>query len=231
VKGFLDPRERILDIHSRLADFYPTTYSGLLEPKRGNPVDVLVATILSQATNDTLSDRAFHALKRAFASWDDVIDAEPSSVEAALVAGGLQKEKTKKIQSALSKLRNDFGTVTLKPLEDKTSEECFDYLVSLPGVGPKTAACVMVFGLGKPAFPVDTHVFRVSKRLGLVPEKANAVKAQELLEEHTPDELKLPLHLLMIRHGRALCASRKPKCSGCPLNHLCEGDPSPKENP
>ncbi len=221
---------RIQEIYDLLKKHYPGAFSGLLEPKRGNPVDVLVATILSQATNDTLSDRAFHSLKNAFSSWDEVVDADPAEVARALAAGGLQREKTKKIQGTLRKLRDDFGTVTLDGLRDKSPQDTFDYLVSLPGVGPKTAACVMVFGLGKPAFPVDTHVHRLSKRLGLVPDRCNAAKTQEHLEKITPDEIKMPLHVLMIRHGREVCSSRKPKCSVCPLANLCGGDESSEKN-
>lgn len=225
-----EERERLIGIYRCLRDLYPDVYSGLLEPKRGDPIDVLVATILSQATNDTLSDRAFSGLKRRFPTWDEVLDAEARLVEEALAVGGLQREKTKKIRSALSKIRSDFGSVTLEPLRSKTTRECFGYLVSLPGVGPKTAACVLAFGLERPAFPVDTHVHRLSKRLGLVPEKWSAEKTQRFLEENTPEELKLPLHVLLIRHGRSICAARKPKCSMCPLAHFCEGDPNAKKN-
>lgn len=191
---------------------------------------MLVATILSQATNDTLTGRAFAALKSAFPSWDLVADAEPSVVEGALAAGGLQREKTKKVQGALRKLREDFGEVTLDGLAGKSVRECFDYLVSLPGVGPKTAACVIGFGLGKPAFPVDTHVHRLSKRLGLVPERFTAEKTQKYLEEITPQDIKMPLHVLMIKHGRETCSSRRPKCSICPLSDLCGGYESPEKN-
>lgn len=185
---------------------------------------------MSQATNDTLSGRAFGDLKKAFPTWDEVIEADALSVERALAAGGLQKEKAKKIQAALRRIREDFRGVTLAPLTEKTTGECFDYLTSLPGVGPKTAACVLVFGLGKPAVPVDTHVHRLSKRLGLVPQKCGAEKAQKFLEENTPDELKLSLHVLMIRHGRNVCSSRNPKCSMCPLADICEGDPLSEKN-
>jgi len=225
-----DNEKKIQDIYRLLKDQYPVPYSGLLEPKRENPVDVLVATILSQATNDTLSDRAFHALKEAFPTWEMVADADPASIEKALAVGGLQKEKTKKIQGVLKKLRSDFGKVSLDGLADKSPGECFDYLVSLPGVGPKTAACVMAFGLNMPAFPVDTHVHRLAKRLALVPGNFTAEKTQRHLEEITPDELKMPLHLLLIRHGREVCSSRRPKCSACALKDLCEGDESSKKN-
>ncbi|HHY76843.1 MAG TPA: endonuclease III [Firmicutes bacterium] len=223
-------REKILEIHRVLKEMYPAPVSGLLEPKRENPIDVLVAVILSQATNDTLSDRAFESLKRAFPTWESVASADPALVEGALAAGGLQKEKTKKIQAALNKIQEDFGEISLDRLAGKSPRECFDYLVSLPGVGPKTAACVMAFGLNMPAFPVDTHVYRLSKRLGLVPREWNPVKTQDYLEDVTPDELKVPLHLLLIRHGREVCTSRKPKCSVCALRDLCGGEESSGTN-
>jgi len=223
-----DPR-LITKIHSTLESMYPGTYSGLLEPNRGNPVDVLVATILSQATNDTLSGRAFDALKAAYPRWDEVLSADPAEVEKHLAVGGLQREKTKKIRDALTKIKEDFGEITLESLSSMTPLEAFSYLTSLPGVGPKTAACVIGFGLCKPAFPVDTHVLRISKRLGLVSPKATAEKAQAILSEAVPLHLQMPLHVLMIRHGRETCHSRKPRCESCPLRGDCAGVASPAQ--
>lgn len=221
--------ERLKEIVKRVYELisrqYPDASSRLLEPSRGNPVDVLVATILSQATNDTLSERAFRELKRTFPTWEKVLEAHPLTVERALSYGGLQREKTKKIISALEKIRQDFGEITLAPLQDLTKEEAYEYLLSLPGVGPKTAACVLVFGLGKPAFPVDTHILRISRRLGLVPERSGAGKAQAVLEEVVPDEIKLPLHVMLIQHGRETCHSRKPRCRECSLREICSSLP------
>ncbi len=212
---------RMRDIHRALLSLYPEAYSGLLQPKAGHPLDVLIATILSQATNDTLSSRAFEALKQAFPSWEDVLAADPVDVEKPLAAGGLQREKTKKIRATLARIKEDFGKITLDPLLDWTAEKSYDYLLSLPGVGPKTAACVLGFGLGKPAYPVDTHVLRISRRLGLVPQKTNAEKTQKALMTVTPPEIQMPLHVLMIRHGRDTCFSRKPRCEECPLKVSC----------
>lgn len=212
---------RIIEIHAALQSLYPDAQSTLLEPSRGRPMDALIATILSQATNDTLSSRAFDALKKAFPSWEDVLAAESVDVEKPLSAGGLQREKTKKIRKTLAKIRKDFGRITLDPLFDWPPEKSYDYLVSLPGVGPKTAACVIGFGLGKPAFPVDTHVLRISRRLGLVPLKASAEKAQKALSALVPSEIQMPLHVMMIRHGRDMCFSRNPRCAECPLKGSC----------
>jgi endonuclease-3 len=210
------------EIHDALQSLYPDAYSPLLEPRRGNPVDVLVATILSQATNDTLSSRAFDALKGAFQTWGSMLDADPAEVERLLAVGGLQREKTKKIRAALRKIRDDFGRITLDPLSRLPPDTAYGYLTSLPGVGPKTAACVIGFGLGTPAFPVDTHVLRMARRLGLVPDKAGASKTQKALEAVTPPEIKMPLHVMMIRHGRGVCLPRKPRCQGCPLRDGCD---------
>ncbi len=212
---------RIHDIYKTLLTMYPGTTSTLLESSRGQTLDVLIATILSQATNDNLSSRAFDALRRAFSTWEEVLAAKSDDVEKALAVGGLQKEKTKKIQATLAKLKADFGKITLEPLDEWPAETCFSYLTSLPGVGPKTAACVIGFGLCRPAFPVDTHVLRISKRLGLVPRKAGAAKAQQILSETVAPEIQMPLHVMMIRHGRTMCHARNPKCEGCPMREVC----------
>lgn len=211
----------ILTLFNKMNQLYSGAYSLLLEPSRGNPVDVLAATILSQATNDTLSSRAFAELKSRFPDWESVLSQDSKCIEDALECGGLHREKTKKIRGALRKIKADFGEITLDPLFDWTKERSFEYLTSLPGVGPKTAACVLAFGLGKPAFPVDTHILRVAKRLGLAGEKEPACSVQNTFEDLVPEELKMRLHLMLIEHGRRICSSRNPKCSLCPLSADC----------
>jgi len=211
----------IMAIYEAVSKLYPDAQSQLLEPWRDNPVDVLVATILSQATNDTLSGRAFSELKSYFPDWESVIAGDPCKVEAALACGGLQKQKTKKIRSALSKLKQDFGQITLDPLFGRSKQECMEYLTSLPGVGPKTAACVAGFGLGKPAFPVDTHILRIARCLGLAGEKQSASSVQDMFERLVPDEIKMPFHLMLIQHGREICTARKPECQLCSLRDMC----------
>ncbi len=210
------------EVHDMLAPLYPGVRSRLLESSRGNPVDTLVATILSQATNDNLSSQAFQSLKETFSGWDEVLEGSTGLVENVLQVGGLHREKTAYIKAALSKIKEDFGSVTLDPLLDRSFDECFKYLTSLKGVGPKTAACVLAFGMGKPAFPVDTHVLRIARRLGMVPLKTPAAKAQHILEKVTPEHLKMPLHLMLIEHGRQVCSAAKPKCHSCPFSGLCE---------
>jgi len=211
----------IRQIFQLLSSDYPEASSRLLEPAKGNPVDVLVATILSQATNDTLSSRAFSQLKRRFPNWERILTENPSEVEKVLACGGLHREKTKKIRKALDKIRTDFGQITLDPLRKLSRNEAYKYLTSLPGVGPKTAACVLAFGLGKPAFPVDTHVLRICRRVGLVPPKASALRTQENMEQMVPDNIKIPLHLMLIEHGRRVCHSKKPRCEDCLLRNIC----------
>jgi len=209
------------EVYKLLSPLYPDARSRLLDDKKGSPVDCLVATILSQATNDTLSTKAFQGLKEAFPTWEEVLAAGLDQVEEVLKPGGLYKEKAATIRAVLRKLKDDFGEITLDPLREMTDRDAFKYLVSLKGVGPKTAACVLGFGLGRPAFPVDTHVLRLARRMGLVPQKTNAVKAQEILEELTPASLKMPLHITLIEHGRRICRAANPKCHECPLRNRC----------
>ncbi len=217
VGRILSPQE----VNDLLTPCYPGVKSRLLETSRGNPLDTLVATILSQATNDNLSTKAFANLKHQFADWESVLDADREKVEEALKPGGLYREKTNSVKAALGKLREDFGSVTLDPLAQKSPKDIFKYLTSLKGVGPKTAACVLAFGFGLPAFPVDTHVLRITRKLGIVPKSASASSAQDTLENITPDDIKMSLHLMLIEHGRQVCSARKPKCAKCVLRHKC----------
>ncbi len=217
-----DPTLTPEEVFALLSPLYPDVKSRLLESSKGLPVDCLIATILSQATNDTLSSKAFAQLKETFPTWDDVLESPVEKVEAALKPGGLYKEKALVVRAALAKLKADFGDITLEPLQNMSQDEAYDYLVSLRGIGPKTAACVLGFGLGLPAFPVDTHVLRLSRRMGLVPASCGAAKAQKILERITPSHLKMPLHITLIEHGRRVCAARNPCCDDCPLNGKCD---------
>jgi len=215
-------KEAIRVVFERLEQIYTEPRSQLLGPIADDPVDTLVATILSQATNDTLSSRAFSQLKSQFPQWEDLLCEDCGVVEGVLSCAGLYRQKTKKIMGALNEIKENFGEITLDPLKSWPKERCFEYLTSLPGVGPKTAACVLVFGLGKPAIPVDTHILRVIKRLGIVDESASAPFVQQVLEDTVPDEEKMPLHLMLIEHGRKVCTARKPKCGVCPLQDVCK---------
>lgn len=210
-------RRRLVTILRRLA----RAYGEPPPPRRLPPIDELVLTVLSQNTNDTNRDRAYADLRARFPSWDDVADAPIPAIARAIRRGGLGPTKSVRIREILRDLR-DRGM----PLDERTfarmrSTALWDLLVGLRGVGPKTAACVLLFSLGRPYFPVDTHVHRVARRLGLVPEAADAARAQELLQDAVPKEHVYDLHMLLIRHGRDTCVARRPLCSRCPLADLC----------
>jgi endonuclease-3 len=182
----------------------------------------LVLTILSQNTADRNSGRAFTSLFGTFSSWDAVAAADLEEVVESIRLGGLAQQKGPRIQAALRAVaERTGGDFNLDFLEPMPVDEARAWLRSLPGVGPKTAACVLLFALGKPAMPVDTHVERVSKRLGLVPKTTTAEKAHELLESMVQEDDYYRFHMLLIKHGRRLCAARSPACIRCPLSPDC----------
>jgi endonuclease-3 len=190
-------------------------------PTRLRPVDTLVLTILSQNTSDTNSWRAFQSLRRKFPSWERVADAPVRAVERAISCGGLAKAKSHSIKRALNTLRERNGSITLAPLAKMGEHEAKRWLTSIKGVGPKTASVVLLFAFGKSALPVDTHVYRVSRRLGLVPLDASRERAQHLLERVVPPSCYYAFHVGLIQHGRMVCVARKPRCSRCPLEKSC----------
>jgi endonuclease-3 len=186
------------------------------------PVDELVNTIISQNTSDTNRDVAFARLKERFDSWEDVRDADPEAVVEAIRPAGLSNQKGPRIQNALRHLTETQGRITLDNLEDMTVEEAKTWLTNIKGIGPKTAAIVLLFALHKPAFPVDTHVHRVTGRLGLIDQKTSAEKAHEELEKIVPEENYYAFHLQVIQHGRQVCHARNPKCEICVLQDECD---------
>lgn len=191
--------------------------------RHAEPIDELIATVLSQHTNDINRDRAFEQLKRRFPSWEQVLQAPVRSIASAIKSAGLANQKAPRIKAILQRITeaND-GNLSLKFLEGMPTDEALAWLKKLPGVGPKTAACVLLFSFGKPVFPVDTHIFRISKRLGWLDEKVTEAEANELLDQVVPNEIKYRLHLNMIAHGRQICRPQKPKCQDCVLQHSCE---------
>ena len=193
-------------------------------PRRLPPLDELVLTILSQNTNDTNRDRAYADLRRALPAWEDVADAPIPLIERAIRSGGLAPTKAPRIRAVLRSIRDRGVALDDHALRRIRHDRLFDLLVGLPGVGPKTAACVLLFSLDKPYFPVDTHVHRVAVRLGLVPPRASAVQTQQLLQAALaagePVEM-YESHMNLIRHGRHVCVALRPICSQCPLNDLC----------
>jgi endonuclease-3 len=211
-------RRALRTIAARLARAYGPPPA----PRHLPPIDELVLTILSQNTSDVNRDRAYADLRRAYPTWAAVAAAPARSIARAIRRGGLGLTKAPRIKATLRSLAES-GVALDRPgaLADVPDAELWSLLVELPGVGPKTAACVLLFSLDRPYFPVDTHVHRVATRLGLVGERAGAVRAQEELQRAVPPVLVYPLHMGLIRHGRAVCVARRPLCSQCVLNDLC----------
>lgn len=185
------------------------------------PLDELISTILSQNTNDINRDRAFDSLRKAFPSWEQVRDAREEEVVEAIRPAGLANQKGPRIQNVLRGITDEVGSLDLGFLAEMPVEQARGWLLRFNGVGPKTAAIVLLFSLDKPAFPVDTHIYRVTGRLGLRPEKMSAEKAHAHLEEIFPPESYYDVHLNIIRHGREVCHARKPACQDCILNDIC----------
>ena len=181
----------------------------------------LVLTILSQNTSDANSGRAFMRLRSRFRTWEELLAADVEAIVQEIQAGGLATIKAPRIKAALEAVYERRGNFDLEFLRDLPLEEAKAWLRELKGVGPKTAACVLMFALGRPALPVDTHVHRVAQRLGLVPAKAGAAEAHDILEAHLePDEV-YPFHISLIKHGRRICRSQRPLCERCPLLDGC----------
>lgn len=205
-------------VYNRLIEFF-----GLPEWRDPLPaVDELVSTILSQNTNDLNRDQAFAALKKRFPEWELVRDAPAQEVINEIRPAGLANQKGPRIQTVLRQITEERGQINFDFLKNFNQQEALDYLTRFKGVGPKTAAIVLQFSLGIPAFPVDTHVHRVSGRLGLRPKEMNAEKAHPFLAGLFPPETYGPAHLNLIRLGREICHARKPDCENCPLNDLCD---------
>jgi endonuclease-3 len=207
---------RLADVDRRLARVY-----GRPQRPRRDPLDTLVETILSQHTSDLNSGRAFASLKTAFPTWTRAALAGQPALEDAIRVGGLARVKSVTIRRLLAEVKRREGAYALTGLRRLRREAASERLSGLPGVGPKTRACVLLFACGKPAFPVDTHVHRIVRRLGLVQDRATAGAAQDALEPVVPARHALPLHLNLIRLGREVCRPREPRCPVCPLRPVC----------
>ena len=187
----------------------------------GDPMSELVLTILSQNTSDANSGRAFMRLRLRFGTWEELLPADPDQIVAEIQVGGLARIKAPRIKAALEAVYEKRGSFDIEFLRDLPLEEAKAWLRELKGVGPKTAACVLMFALGRPALPVDTHVHRVAQRLGLVPVKAGAAEAHDILEAILEAEEVYPFHISLIKHGRRLCRAQRPLCERCPLLSGC----------
>jgi len=188
---------------------------------RGRPVDVLVETVLSQNTSDVNSHRAFESLLERFGTLEAVATAPVTEIEDAIRFAGLSRIKSVRIREMLERLTRENGSLDLSFLSTMALEEGRAYLTGLKGVGVKTANCVLIFSLGLPALPVDTHVYRVSRRLGLIGQRVNVEAAHAELEDRVCAEDRYRFHLHLIEHGRRVCHARKPQCPGCVLSDLC----------
>lgn len=185
------------------------------------PVDELVLTFLSQSTTDANSRRGFQQLRERFPHWEAVADAPVEAIEAAIRVCGLSRQKAPRIKAALQRIREEQGAITLDHLAELPPDDALAYLTSFNGVGRKTASCVLLFALGMPFMPVDTHVLRVARRLELIPATTTAEEAHALLEALLPEEAYLPFHVNMIAHGRQTCTARRPACDRCPVQPCC----------
>lgn len=187
----------------------------------GDALGELVHIILTQNTSDANSDRTYAALRAAYPSWEKLALAPPGDIADVIRMGGLADIKAERIADALCRIEADFGSMSLSALDNMEPTEAFDYLTSLPGVGPKTAACVLLFALGRPVFPVDTHVHRVSNRVGLVSTSSPAA-TQALLMPAVPADIVYQLHMNMVTHGRKTCKAGRPACDRCLLRPECD---------
>ena len=188
-----------------------------------DPIAVLIRTILSQNTSDTNSGRAFKSLLATFDSWEAVASAPVEHIAQAIKMGGLSRIKAIRIKGVLNEIEREHGSINLDFLKLLDTPEAKGYLLHLPGVGHKTASCVLLFALGKPCLPVDTHIFRVAKRLGLIDSRVSVERSHSLLQEQIPPLKVYQFHLHMIEHGRKVCHARQPCCGKCLLRLDCPG--------
>ena len=211
-------QQRIMQVRERLIDAFGNPEWRDPLP----PVDELVSTILSQNTNDNNRDAAFTQLKETFPDWESVVAANTEEVVEAIRTAGLANQKGPRIQKALQEIKQHNGeSIDLEFLRDMKVEEARKWLLDIHGVGPKTAAIVLLFSMGIPAFPVDTHIYRVTGRIGIRSENISVEKTHSYLESHIPEDAYYDLHLNLIRLGREICGARKWHCYRCPVADLC----------
>lgn len=218
----VDNLERRRAKYPEVASIIDRLYEPKSWRKRGTALDSLVATILSQNTTDKNSGRAFEQLREKYPTYQDVMDAPLDDLTDTIRVAGLANQKAPRIQRALHKIMDERGELDLEFLGNLTADEARDWLTSIKGIGLKTASIVVAFGFNGKAFPVDTHVNRVSQRIGFTPEGTTPDKAHYIMEEIVPAEKYYSFHIQLIQHGRSLCKARNPQCAECPLNSLCD---------
>lgn len=189
--------------------------------RKAKPIDMLIATLLSQNTNDKNSHRAYVNLRRTFPRWEDVLNASERTLRAVIRSAGMANQKSARMKEILRTIKRRYGRLTLESLRREPDEKVFEELLSLKGVGVKTAACVLVFSLGRDVFPVDTHIHRICGRLGLAPDCRSPEKTFDRMKDIVPRRRAYSLHTNLIRFGRTVCRSNRPRCSVCPVYGEC----------
>jgi len=187
-----------------------------------DPLDMLVQIILSQATSDTNSHRTFAALKKRFPTWERALRARAETIADTIRSGGLANQKASVIKSLLQQIKEKHGTLELGFLHEMNAGEAREYLKQFRGIGPKTIACTLLFACRKDVFPLDTHIFRILRRVGLIPQKCTDARAHEIMDQMVPAGKFYSFHVNLIRHGRALCRPREPLCERCPIVEYCD---------
>jgi endonuclease-3 len=212
------PKTKLVEeVVRRLEEVYGETLCVV----RFDPMEELVSCILSQHTSDANSFPAFYRLREKYTTWDALVEAGPEKVAEVVRSAGLANQKSRSIINCLTEIQNRTGAYDIDHLRHLPLKEARDWLTSLSGVGPKTASIVLCFALGMPAVPVDTHVYRVSWRLGLIPEDSGENKAHDLLLDIVPAPLAFRFHMALIHHGRAVCRAPLPACDKCILSDEC----------
>ena len=214
-------QKRAAEIVERLLREYPSGHPARPAGVQRDPLAELIFTVLSQNTSDVNRDRAWKSMKRAYPTWEDVLAAKTSELEEAIRMGGLAKTKAPRIQAILREVAGREGRTSLARLRRLSDDDVVAYLSTLPGIGPKTVACVLAFSLDRPVLPVDTHVHRVGGRLRLFPPNAREIDAQRALEALVPPDERVDTHVSLIAHGRTTCTALRPACERCVLVDLC----------
>lgn len=215
---------RLLGTIAIVAGILEETYGPFILHPNGDALAQLIGAILSQHTSDINTERAYASLRATFPTWKDVALADPAAVVEAIRSGGLANSKAPRIQDILTEIQDRTGAYRLDALATMPVADATRWLVSLHGVGPKTAACVLLFALGKPVMPVDTHVHRIAQRIGVVGPKVNAIQTELVLEELLGDNSQqvYAFHKGLIAHGKSICKARAPRCAECPLKEHCD---------
>ena len=206
---------------NRVVEALEPLYGPIDRSPRLPPLEELIFTVLTQHTSDRNAEKAFARLQETFEDWETVEQASEGEIAYVIRSGGLANQKAKHLKDILRRIKLSRGSMSLEWLRDMPMEKAREKLQQLPGVGIKTASVVLAFSFGMPCMPVDTHIHRVSRRLGLIPESVSAEKAHGLLESLVPENMRFNLHVLLITHGRRVCKARRPNCTHCPLRTEC----------